>query len=88
MRMKNNLGKKSFWYYVRLILLTPLWLAMTSSTKKSWNEFSNGLISHKCDFETEVKYDDEYKWYYKKCKHLGCNVISPCDKTGTKESWE
>ncbi len=85
---ENNikLGKKGFWYYVQLILLTPLWASRVSDERKTWEEFKGGLISHKHEFDFEnPSYDNAvYKTgKHYKCKHLGCNLVEVKNPDGT-----
>lgn len=71
--IKQKLG---FWYWVELILLTPLWFYWRSSDKKSWKDFKSGLIKHEHQWDYEnPKFNEGFKYY--KCKHPGCNNIVP-----------
>lgn len=72
-----NLGKKSIGYYIKLFLLTPIWWINMNENRKSYTEFKNGLIDHKCDFHGEAINHEKYSWQYTKCKHTGCNIIDP-----------
>lgn len=77
---KISLGKKGFWYYVRLFLLTPIWLIFCDDKgkRKSWAEFTHGLIHHKCEFDYDNPRKEQY-WTSAKCKHFGCNIITDVD---------
>jgi len=69
-----NLGKKTFWWRVRVVLYSPIWFFYESLTKKSWEEFKHGLITHKCEFDrsTYEALDENLRLY--SCKHFGCNM--------------
>ena len=81
-----NLGKKNLGYYLKFIISFPFWIGSTSPTKKTWKEFTYGLISHRHEFDYDhIQYDDDdkaKKYGYYKCKHFGCNIITVCDKNG------
>jgi hypothetical protein len=49
-----NLGKKTIGYYIKLMILTPLYFLMAGD--KTFVEFKNGLISHTCEW---VKFTKE-----------------------------
>ena len=57
-----------------------LWFLSTSETKKNWNEFYYGLISHDHEYDYNKLEGDKYKHH--PCKHYGCNVVSVQDKDG------
>jgi hypothetical protein len=57
-----------------------LWFLSTSETKKNWNEFYYGLISHDHEYDYTKLEGDKYKHH--PCKHYGCNVVSVQDKDG------
>ncbi len=77
-----SLGKKSIWWRIKIFLVSPFWLFSLSPTKKSWKEFANGLISHKCEYDYENPVTDNYGKYYC-CKHYGCNIVSLKNEDGT-----
>lgn len=72
----TNLGKKTFWTKVELILLTPFWLL--SPERKPWDQFKNSLIKHECEFDHDNP--DTHEYY--PCKHYGCNFVSSMGKDG------
>jgi len=79
------LGKKNFWWYLQMILVTPLWFFSLSPTKKSWKEFKYGMISHKCEYDYDnpvTEKHDSYLSTHFNCKHYGCNIVSHRDENG------
>ncbi len=72
---------KDKYYYIKLVLLAPLWALSMSPIRKRWAEFKSGLIKHECKFGNEVFGD---KYYYKHCTHLGCYMCYHCDKNGNE----
>lgn len=74
---KISLGKKNFVYYLKLFLVTPLWVLTASSTKNTWSEFCYGLINHEHEFD-HSKVED----YICRCKHYGCSTVTGVDPNG------
>ncbi len=75
-----NLGKKGFWYYVQLILITPFWAMRISPEKKSWKEFKNGLIIHKHEYDYENQRPGGTRYFNEcTCKHTGCYYTTLVD---------
>ena len=74
--------KKKTVYYLKLLLITPLWFFYRSKSKKTWPEFKSGLIEHEhqWDYKNTV-YEKGHKHY--PCKHLGCNYISVYEEDGS-----
>ena len=70
----TNLGKKTFWWKVRVVLLSVFWATSTSPTRKSWSEFKHGLIKHKCEWDYDNPQVDQYSTWVC-CKHHGCNMV-------------
>lgn len=68
--MKN--GKHNF---------SSFWLLSTSQTRKTCNQFTNGLIKHDCTFDFSNPCYDNGKHY--KCNHFGCNIVSIKNEDGT-----
>ena len=70
----TNLGKKTFWWKVRIVVLLPFWLTSMSETKKSWSEFKHGLIKHECEWDYDNPDQDQFA-AWASCKHHGCNMV-------------
>ncbi len=45
------LGRKGFWYYVRLIVRAPIWYLYPNPERVPWPQFKGSLIKHKCQFD-------------------------------------
>jgi len=68
------LGKKTFWWRVKVVLYTIFWITSFSSTKKTWSEYKYGLIKHEHVWDTENPEIDQFSTCFP-CKHHGCNFI-------------
>lgn len=77
----KSLGKKTFWWYVRAALLTPFWL-LYPGDRKTWDEFRNGLVKHKCEYDYDDLRIDKLGGHYC-CKHYGCTIITMRNKDGS-----
>jgi len=80
-----NLGEPDWPWFLKLIFLTPFWFLFPSDERKSWEEFKNSLISHKCkyDLDKPIKGDNSV-FYHFECLHTGCNIVHPDNSTCTK----
>lgn len=73
------LGSKTFWWKVRVFLLTPFWLLKLldiPTNMKSWSEFKHGLIKHEHEWDEENPEKDQYCTWLN-CKHHGCSAVHP-----------
>jgi len=71
------LGKKTYWWKIRVFLCTIIWLACGANG--TWTEFIHRLIKHKCEWDINKTYNDQYSSWHP-CKHHGCNAINVIDK--------
>lgn len=80
-----KLGEPDWTWIFRLFFLTPFWFLSPSEERKSWEEFKNGLIDHKCkyDLDKPIKSEDS-DYYFFECLHTGCNIVAP-DKSNCTE---
>lgn len=78
--IKINLGTKTAWWILRIILVAPIWL--TTIARLPWKKYVHGLIEHKCEYDYDnPEYYKGYKHYL--CKHYGCNTFSSKEKDGS-----
>lgn len=79
------LGKKTIWWRITLVVLTPFWYLTDPSKRKGWLEFKYGLIPHKCEFDHwQVVYHSGLRFF--QCKHFGCTIVDPADNHMTKSN--
>lgn len=75
---KVNLGKKTFWWKVRVILFSPLWaLSFVDPDRKSWQAFKHGLINHKCQYSGKIETIQGIRFQH--CSHYGCSMMDDID---------
>jgi len=77
-----NLGKRTIWTFLECIVALPFWLLSVSPTKKSWSEFTHGMIKHDHQWDYEHPGIEHGQKYYP-CKHYGCSFVTTLDKDGT-----
>jgi hypothetical protein len=65
--------KQGFWFYIQLVLLTPIWFFYRGSQKKHWAEFKSGLMKHEHYWDYSKPITSGINYY--PCKHLGCNYV-------------
>lgn len=82
-----SLGTKNWLWLLKLVFLTPFWLIRPLEDRKSWEEFKNGLIDHKCKYDLDKPIREKYSDYcHFECLHTGCNIVdvdkSNCTQCG------
>ena len=65
----------TFWFKVKSFLFSIHWFFTISEDKKTRDEFYNGLIEHKCEFDYE-NIEGKGLGKYCCCKHHGCNFVT------------
>ena len=79
------LGKKTIWWRLKVVLFFPLWFKSMSPTRKTWDEFMYGLITHEHEYDYENPEWTEHAGLRGKqypCKHYGCNTVSVMEPDG------
>ena len=63
---------EQIWYWLLIIIITPIWLFTINNNKKSYKEFLSWAKSHECNYKKK----SSNKWYMR-CNHYWCyNVLS------------
>ena len=72
-----SLGEKGVFWELKIILLAPFWFVRPQEDRKTWEEFKNGLIDHKCKYDLDKPIlDNDSGYCHFECLHTGCNIIS------------